>query len=480
MSETQALLQKITALRQRLEQVRGLADDAGTAAASLARPEAAAPSALQVLEEKVKAGSWYDALLDDSLRRLPGTTPTMPLPHQLTHRARSLLERGGELLRRLRELGEDRLLAEPEGEPLAAWYRATVAMADTALRMVSAFPDAPSAQLRLAEGVAVTIEAVADRIHRLTALLDWRRREAGWVDTLADLLTGLAAGESVSPEPLTALADAILDDAQGGAPFRHLCAGPETPSRFAACHGLNVARVAARVVRQDPDLSRRPLEVVLAALVHDAGMLRVPAEVLVQPGPLDDAARRAIEAHPRAGAEWIARVLPAGTWLAEAVADHHERLDGTGYPAGLRERQIAPLARLLAVCDVYTALGSPRPHRPAAESRAALADTLLLAERGSLDRFAAERLLSLGFYPVGSVVELADGAIGVVVATPAGRGDLQAPARPVLMLFTDSQGQALAVAQPLDLARCDGRSIVRSLPPAERRALVGSRYPEHV
>jgi hypothetical protein len=136
------------------------------------------------------------------------------------------------------------------------------------------------------------------------------------------------------------------------------------------------------------------------------------------------------------------------------------------------------LNRLLAVCDVYAALCSARPHRPASETRTALTDVLLLAEQGLLDRFHAERLLALSFYPVGSVVELADGAVGLVVATHTGRRELNNPARPVLSLLTDARGQAVPAPQYVDLAQVEDRSIVRSLSTAERRQVLGGLYPE--
>jgi HD-GYP domain-containing protein (c-di-GMP phosphodiesterase class II) len=204
----------------------------------------------------------------------------------------------------------------------------------------------------------------------------------------------------------------------------------------------------------------------------------VPADVLSQPGPLDDDQRRAVEGHTRTGADLAARLWPAAGWLADAVLGHHERLDGTGYPGGLRDAQVSALNRLLAVCDVYAALCVPRPYRPARETRTALTDTLLLAEQGVLDRFHAERLLALSFYPAGSVVELADGALALVVATPLGRGDLNNPARPVVALLTDAQGRPLPAARYVDLAQVEGRSIVRSLSPAERRRLLARSYPE--
>ena len=116
------------------------------------------------------------------------------------------------------------------------------------------------------------------------------------------------------------------------------------------------------------------------------------------------------------------------------------------------------------------------PHRQARETRTALTDTLLLAEQGQLDRHYAECLLHLSFYPIGSVVELADGAVGVVVATPQPRRDLSSPARPVVALLTDTQGQPLPLPHHVDLAQCDSPSIVRTLSSAESRDLLGARF----
>jgi hypothetical protein len=480
MSDTQVILSKISALRQRLEQAQGLAHEAGAAAAGLARDFAAGADPLRPLEGTVADGFDHGRLLDGALRQLHGGAlpgAEARVPAQLTARARRILERGRDFLTRLRTLGDDPELADPS-EPLVAFYRETAAMTDTTLRMVQAFPDAPSAQLRLCEGLEGVLGVIGQRLGTLGVVVARRRDEAARVTALADLLTGLHAGRAFDLKPFVAIAESLLDEANQSAPLQFLHAEPTEPARFIACHSLTVGQVVARVVRHDPEQRARPIEPVLAALIHDVGMLSVPAELLSHPGPLTDAQRRTVEGHARVSATLAARLLPIGGWLAEAAGGHHERLDGTGYPDGLRELQISPLTRLLAVCDTYAALCTPRPHRPARETRTALADTLLLAEQGALDRHQAERLLQLSFYPVGSVVELADGSVGLVVAAPAGRRDLNAPARPVLALLTDGQGQFLPVVQHLDLAQAESRSIVRSLAPAERRTLLGRRYPE--
>ena len=177
-------------------------------------------------------------------------------------------------------------------------------------------------------------------------------------------------------------------------------------------------------------MARRELEAVLAALLHDVGMLRVGPDVLADSGPLDIERRREVEAHARAGAEIIADRLPTFAGLAEVASGHHERPDGTGYPLGLNGDQVSPLARLIAAADVYAAMCSARPHRPALDPRTALADTMLAADRGHLDRDAADNLLALGFYPAGTVVELADGTTGLVLTARDPRMDPVLASRP--------------------------------------------------
>ena len=173
----------------------------------------------------------------------------------------------------------------------------------------------------------------------------------------------------------------------------------------------------------------------------------------------------------------ISRIMPGGGIFVEGASDHHERMDGTGYPAGRRESQLSTFARIVAICDVYAAMPARRPYRAAKDTRTALADTLLMADQGSLDRVHAEKLLGLSFYPVGSVVELSDGAEGYVMATHPGRRGIDNPGKPVLSLLTGPGGQALALPATVDLMQ-DGRAIIRSVPASRRGRLLLGRYPE--
>src|SRR5262245_18692804 len=324
MTETQVLLSKIAALRQRLEQAQGLIDDAGTAAASLLEKGPADPGT--AVERKVAAGARQHALLEAHLRQLPGAGAGgdgATLPTQLTARAARLLKQGRDLLLQLRAVGDEPLLERADRDPLAALYRETASMTETVLRTVQAFPESPSAQIRLCEGLEVVLGVVADRLAVLGSALDQRRRDHGRIETLADLLTLLVAGLPVELGAFTSLAESVLEDAQQGRPLRFLWAEAREPAHFVAAHSLMTAQVIVRLTRHDPDWRSRPLEPILAALVHDVGMLTVPPAVLAKPGPLDDGERRLVEAHPTVGAEHAARLAPHAAWLAEAAAGHH-------------------------------------------------------------------------------------------------------------------------------------------------------------
>lgn len=111
----------------------------------------------------------------------------------------------------------------------------------------------------------------------------------------------------------------------------------------------------------------------LAGYMHDVGKFAVPSEILARPSRLSAAERILVETHPRAGYEVLSEI-PFPWPIALVALQHHERLDGTGYPEGLSGDEIIPEARILAVADVFEAMSSHRPYRPALGSEAAIAE----------------------------------------------------------------------------------------------------------
>jgi PAS domain S-box-containing protein/putative nucleotidyltransferase with HDIG domain len=111
----------------------------------------------------------------------------------------------------------------------------------------------------------------------------------------------------------------------------------------------------------------------MAGLLHDVGKLHVPSEILTKPGRLSEAEFALIREHPRQGHDILKDI--AFPWdIAQMVLEHHERMDGSGYPGGLLGEEIPMSARILAVADVVEAMASHRPYRPALGLDAAIAE----------------------------------------------------------------------------------------------------------
>jgi diguanylate cyclase (GGDEF)-like protein/putative nucleotidyltransferase with HDIG domain len=137
-------------------------------------------------------------------------------------------------------------------------------------------------------------------------------------------------------------------------------------------HSSRVAALAvevARVLKLDP---ARLGDLRVAAQLHDVGKVVVPGPVLEKPGPLDDDELELVRAHPVVGAELVrASGFPVAAWF---VLEHHERVDGAGYPAGLAGQEITLEARILHAVDAFTAMTSERPYRRAVSEQDALAE----------------------------------------------------------------------------------------------------------
>lgn len=142
---------------------------------------------------------------------------------------------------------------------------------------------------------------------------------------------------------------------------------------YTAGHQRRVAQLAVAIGRQ-MGWSEHTLEgLQTGALIHDLGKISVPSDFLSRPGKLSDAAFGVVRSHAAVGAEIVEGIdFP---WpVATMIRQHHERLDGSGYPLGLTAEFIIPEARILAVADVVEAISSHRPYRPALGMDAALAE----------------------------------------------------------------------------------------------------------
>jgi putative nucleotidyltransferase with HDIG domain len=132
---------------------------------------------------------------------------------------------------------------------------------------------------------------------------------------------------------------------------------------YTAGHQTRVKNLAVRIAEEQGMDPHRIEGLRLAASVHDLGKLHTPAEILNRPGRLSDPEMTLIRLHAEKGFEILSDV-PFPWPIADIVHQHHERLDGTGYPLGLTGDDILEEAKILAVADVFEAITSHRPYRP--------------------------------------------------------------------------------------------------------------------
>jgi putative nucleotidyltransferase with HDIG domain len=215
-------------------------------------------------------------------------------------------------------------------------------------------------------------------------------------------------------------------------------------------HMVNVSILTmgqARGLGIDGQLLR---EIGLAALMHDIGKVRTPSEILNKAEKLTDREFEILRRHTVDGAE-ILRRTPAMPSLAPVVAfEHHLRLDGTGYPAGVVRPSLNLGTMLCGIADVYDAMRSQRVYQESFPTDRILA-VLQRNDGKQFDQNLVRRFAQLvGIYPVGSLVRLNSGEIAVVLKTYA-----PDPHRPRVRVLFDSRG--LRVERPMELNLWEAR-----------------------
>jgi len=167
----------------------------------------------------------------------------------------------------------------------------------------------------------------------------------------------------------------------------------------------------------------------LGLLVHDVGKLVVPPEILNKPGRLTADEMAVMKTHAAAGVELL-RPADLSPLPLSVVRDHHERLDGSGYPEGLSAAQVQEFPRIAAVADVYDAVTSERVYKPAAPPHVGVG----VVREGAGAQFCPNVVRHFGAvvmpYPVGHEIELPDGRRGVVASV-----DVEAPDAPTVRVL---------------------------------------------
>jgi HD-GYP domain-containing protein (c-di-GMP phosphodiesterase class II) len=191
----------------------------------------------------------------------------------------------------------------------------------------------------------------------------------------------------------------------------HLAKG----SRYSLDHPLYRAIVTELLATRKGLPQQDRQRVVAAALTCDISMTKLQDELVRQAGPLSAEQKLSIASHPMESARLLESLgVTDKAWIS-AVAQHHEVLNGTGYPHRCAGEDVSLWSRVLKLADVYTAMVSPKAHRKAALSKSAMREILLKRGTEIDDSLSVLIVKELGIYPPGAFVKLQSGELGIVI-----------------------------------------------------------------
>ena len=241
------------------------------------------------------------------------------------------------------------------------------------------------------------------------------------------------------------------------------------PARYPFTHAVNstvLALVIGEFLKAPP---HRLIELGNACMLHEIGMTRLPESLQRSSRALSPDERKAMVAHTALGYR-ILKGISAPENVALAALEHHERIDGSGYPRGLTGDKITEYARIIAVACSYDAMVSHRPFREKAiGGHSAIREFLQVSRKQYDDRVLKALVYTLSVYPVGTPVLLTNGSRAIVAKT-----DPSSPRYPIVKVMIDPQGKVLTAPPLVQTAEAGGIGIARVLSDEEAKGLTDS------
>ncbi len=229
------------------------------------------------------------------------------------------------------------------------------------------------------------------------------------------LLTQARLEQSIDVGPLAEVADEMVET-MFSYPDAMIClARIRSKDAYLMEHSLNVAILLAHFGRHLGMEKEHIKEVTLGGLMHDVGKIMTPSAILHKPGNLSDREFAVIREHPVHSRRILESTAGITSIMVDVAANHHERLDGSGYPLGLRGDQLSRYARMAAIVDVYDALTAERVYKAGmAQTRAFR--MLLEDKQQHFDRDLVQSFIKcMGVYPAGALVLLSNHRLAIVL-----------------------------------------------------------------
>ncbi|QDL54036.1 HD-GYP domain-containing protein [Rhodoferax aquaticus] len=254
-------------------------------------------------------------------------------------------------------------------------------------------------------------------------------------------------GKAVDTEGAKNLVNEITDSVARNSGALISLARLKTADDYTYMHSVAVCAMMIALAKQLGLDDAQTRSAGLAGLMHDLGKAMMPMDVLNKPGKLTEAEFKIIKSHPVEGYKMLRKSPNIDPAVLDVCLYHHEKTDGSGYPKGLKDQEISLFAKMGAVCDVYDAITSNRPYKAGwdpAESIRKMAEWT----HGHFDPKIFQAFVkSLGIYPVGSLVRLNSGRLGVVIEQTG-----KSLTMPMVKVFFSTKSNMRVVPEVIDLS----------------------------
>lgn len=193
-------------------------------------------------------------------------------------------------------------------------------------------------------------------------------------------------------------------------------------------HSVDVGTMAAIIAKALGESDKFINDIAVAGLLHDIGKEEIPLSILNKPAKLSFDEFELMKTHPVRGYRLLVDSTDISEEIRQAILNHHENVDGTGYPRRLNSNKIGKMAQIIAIVDVYDALVTKRPYKEAKSPAEAIEIMFTMSNKFNLDYFRAF-LSVVNIYPNGTKVKLSNGQSGIVL-----RQNKSYPLRPVIKI----------------------------------------------
>jgi HD-GYP domain-containing protein (c-di-GMP phosphodiesterase class II) len=269
-------------------------------------------------------------------------------------------------------------------------------------------------------------------------------------------------GNAVDPASVDQLVRDISDSVNRNSDALISLARLKTVDDYTYMHSVAVCALMIALARQ-LRLNESDIRAIgIAGLLHDMGKALIPVSVLNKPGKLSQDEFLSVKRHPELGHALQSRSPNVGRIALDVCLHHHERIDGSGYPFGLSGSEISLYAKMGAVCDVYDAITSVRPYKAGWDPAESMRQMGLWAAAGHFDKRVFHAFVkSIGIYPVGALVRLGSGLLGIV--TEQNKTVITRPR--VMCIYSTKLGRRIE-SQSVDLGcpGCNDKIVAREDP----------------